>query len=270
MKKVFNSIPRTLLWISILAIITSSCVPLKKTVYLQVKESADTVKNFVNERKIDYRIQPGDNLYIRVVTLDEKTNVMLNPLTGAPRAGGGGGTAVGNDASVYLQSYEVSEAGYLDFPMLGEIFVRNMNVDEVRDVISEQLREYLKELVVIVKLVNFNLTLLGEVQRPGGYKVYRSNINLFEAISLGNDMTDFANANRVAVIRQTKTGSTVHMVDMTKRSILASEYYYLKPNDVIYVYPVRGKQFTFANFPYGVVFGFISTTILLLNYLDNN
>ena len=95
-------------------------------------------------------------------------------------------------------------------------------------------------------------------------------ITVFEAISLANDMTDFANANRVAIIRQTKTGSTVHMIDMTSRSILASEYYYLKPNDVLYVYPVRGKQFTFANFPYGVVFGFLSTTILLLNYFQNN
>ncbi len=270
MKKALNSIPRVLLWLSILAIVTSSCVPLKKTTYLQVQESADTVKNFVNERKIDYRIQPGDNLYIRVVTLDEKTNVLLNPLTGSGRVGGGGSTTLGNDASIYLQSYEISEAGYLDFPMLGEIFVRNMNTDEVRDVINERLKEYLKELVVIVKLVNFNLTLLGEVNRPGGYKIYRSNINLFEAISLAGDMTDFANAHRVALIRQTKTGSTVQMVNMTSRSILASEYYYLKPNDVIYVYPVRGKQFSFANFPYGIVFGFITTTILLLNYFETN
>jgi polysaccharide export outer membrane protein len=268
MKKATNSLPRILLWVSIFTIITSSCVPLKKTVYLQVKESADTVQNFVNERKIDYRIQPGDLLYIRVITLDEKTNVMLNPLTGG--AAGGRTQAGGNDAGVYLQSYEINEAGYLDFPMLGEIFVRNMNTDEVREAIKERLKEYLRELVVVVKLVNFNLTVLGEVQRPGGYKVYRSNINLFEAISLASDMTDFANANRVAIIRQTKTGSTVHMVDMTRRNILASEYYYLKPNDVLYVYPVKGKQFTFANFPYGVVFGFISTTILLLNYLDSN
>jgi polysaccharide export outer membrane protein len=262
MKKATYSMSRMLFWISLLAIVTSSCVPLKKTVYLQVKESADTVKNFVNERKIDYRIQPGDNLYIRVVTLDEKTNVMLNPLM----TGGGGN--MGTDAAVYLVSYEVNEAGYLDFPMVGELFVRNMNTDEVSETINERLREYLRELVVIVKLVNFNITVLGEVQRPGGYKVYRSNVNLFEAISLANDMTDFANANRVAIIRQTKTGSTVHMIDMTKRSILASEYYYVRPYDVIYVYPVRGKQFTFANFPYGVVFGFISTTILLLNYLE--
>ena len=162
------------------------------------------------------------------------------------------GAGATNDAGIYLQSYTINEAGYLDVPMIGEIFVRNMNVEEIKEVVGEKLKEYLKELVVVVKLVNFNLTLLGEVQRPGQYKVYQTDINLFEAISLASDMTDFANAQEVAVIRQTKSGSKVQVFDMTKRDILSSEYYYLKPNDIVYVRPVRGKQFTFATFPYGV------------------
>ena len=259
---------RSFLWIVAVSLVLSSCVPQKKMIYMQVKEDSDTLSNFVNERKIDYRIQPGDNLYIRVVTLDEMTTMLLNPLSNSGR--GGGSNVGGNDASIYLQSYTVNEAGYLDFPMTGEIFVRNMNVDEIRDAIKERLSEYLKELVVVVKLVNFNITLLGEVKNPGIYKIYQTSINLFEAVSLGRDLTDFANRNQIAIIRQNKTGSSVHFVDMTKRDILSSEYYYLKPNDIVYVLPVKGKQFTFANFPYGVVFGFISTTILLLNYFQNN
>lgn len=256
---------KPLIWVGIFAIILSSCVPQKKMIYMQATEKADTITNFLNERKIDYRIQPGDNLYIRVVTLDATTTMLLNPLST-----GGGGQAAANDAAIYLQSYTVNEAGYLDFPMIGELFVRNMNVDEVRDEIAEKLAEYLKELVVVVKLVNFNITLLGEVKVPGTYKIYQTNINIFEAVSLGKDLTDFANRNKIAVIRQSKTGSSVHYVDLTKKDILASDFYYLKPNDIIYAQPVKGKQFTFANFPYGVVFGFISTTILLLGYIQNN
>ena len=261
-------IMKPIVWIGIIALLFSSCVPQKKMLYLQATDSADTLKSYVNDRKIDYRIQPGDNLYIRVVTLDETTTMLLNPLTGggSTRSGAIGG----NDASIYLQSYTVNEAGYLDFPMTGEIFVRNMNVDEIRDAIKEKLNEYLKELVVIVKLVNFNITLLGEVRAPGIYKIYQTDINIFEALSMGRDLTDFANRNKVAIIRQTKTGSSIHYIDLTKKDILASDFYYLKPNDIIYALPVKGKQFTFANFPYGVVFGFISTTILLLNYFQNN
>lgn len=246
----------------ILSIVLSSCVPLRKTVYFQARKAADTASSYVNEVNFDYRVKPGDNLYIRVVTLDQQTTTLLNPLFM------GGGQAATNDAGVYLQSYTVSEAGYLDFPMIGEIFVRNMNVDEIKSLIGEKLKEYLKELVVVVKLVNYNITVIGEVKRPGLYKIYQSSVSIFDAIAYAGDMTDFANAQKVAVVRQTKTGSRVEVFDMTKRRILASDYYYLRPNDIVYVRPVRGKQFTFAQFPYGIIFGFISTTILLLSYLN--
>lgn len=243
-----------------LSVLFSSCVPQKKMLYMQIKNESDTLKNFVNEKKIDYRIQPGDNLYIRVVSLDEKTNILLNPL------GGRYTNNIASDASVYLNSYTVSEDGNVEFPLVGKLPVKGKTVDEIRILLTEKLGEYLKESVIIVKLVNFNITLLGEVKRPGQYKIYQNNINLFEAVSMAGDLTDFANRDKVAIIRQTKEGSEVKYLDMTKRSILSSEYFYLKPNDIVYVEPVKGKQFTFAQFPYGVVFGAISTTILILGY----
>ncbi len=263
MRTYFLKSLRVIIWISLAAIIFSSCVPQKRMLYLQVQNETDTLKTFKNERQIEYKVQPGDNLYIRVVTLDEKTTLLLNPLSAS-----GGNLNISNDVSVYLNSYNVNEAGYLDFPMIGEIMVQNLNTEEIKDEIQEKLKTYMKEFIVIVKLVNYNITMLGEVQRPGQYKIYQDNINIFEAISMASDLTDFANRNKVAIIRQTETGSEVIYVDMTKRDILLSDYYYLKPNDILYVQPLKGKQFTFANFPYGIVFGFISTTILLLSYVN--
>ena len=250
------------MWITLASLFFSSCVPQKKMLYMQVTDDADTLSTFKNERKIEYLVQPGDNLYIRVVTPDEKSTFLLNPLTY------GNNTNINNDASVYLNSYSVTESGYLDFPMVGEILVKNLNVEEIKVKIEDKLNALLIQYVVIVKLVNFNITMLGEVQRPGQYKIYQDNINIFEAVSMASDLTDFANRNKVAIIRQTKTGSEVVYIDMTKRELLLSEYYYLRPNDIVYVQPLKGKQFTFANFPYGIVFGFISTTILLLSYLN--
>lgn len=264
MKDYYHLIFRSFIFLGLIALLFSSCVPQKKMLYMQVKDDTDTLATFKNERNLEYRVQPGDNLYIRVVTFDEKTTTLLNPLTTGGRA-----SSNANDAGIYLESYTINDAGYLDFPMTGELYVRNMSVNEIRDLIREKLKEYLLELVVIVKLVNYNLTLLGEVSRPGQYKVYQTDINLFEAVSMAGDLTDFANRNKVAIIRQTRAGSEVIYVDMTKRDVLASDYYYLKPNDIVYAPPVRGKQFAFATFPYGVVFGFISTTILLINYFQN-
>ncbi len=260
-KELLNSL-KLILWIGIVSLMFSSCIPQKKMLYLQAKSETDTLTKFQNERKIEYRVQPGDNLFIRVVTLDERTTLLLNPLNP------GGTQNVSGDASVYLNSYNINEGGYLDFPMVGEIFVKNLSVEEIKDKLQEKLTKYMKEFIVIVKLVNFNITMLGEVQRPGQYKIYQDNINLFEAVSMASDLTDFANRNKVALIRQTKTGSEVVYIDMTKRDLLLSEYYYLKPNDILYVQPVKGKQFTFANFPYGVIFGFISSTILILSYIQ--
>ncbi len=257
-----NFIPlslKTVFWFALIAVLFSSCVPQKKMLYMQVKDEADTLNTFYNEKNIEYRMQPGDNLYIKVVSLDEQTTVLLNPT-------GGVGNYLNNDASIYLNSYTIDERGYLDFPLTGEILVKGLTTGEVKEKIQANLKKYLKEFVLIVKMVNFNLTLLGEVHRPGQYKVYQSSINLFEAVSMASDLTDFANREKVAIIRQTKEGSKVIYLDMTKRNILESDYFYLKPNDIVYVTPVKGKQFTFAQFPYGVVFGAISTALLLLNY----
>ena len=121
---------------------------------MQLKNEADTLSTFKNQRKVDYRIQPGDNLYIRVVSMDDKTNLLLNSMGGSMNA-----SAINSDASVYLNSYMVSNDGYVQFPLTGKIFVRNKTVEGVREAIQEKLNKYLKESVIIVKLVNYNITL---------------------------------------------------------------------------------------------------------------
>jgi len=180
-----------LVWVGLIAFIFSSCVPQKKMLYLQVKDDADTSTTFLNEKSIEYRIQPGDNLFVKVVSLDEKTSTLLNPT--------GTYNYMTTDAAIYLNSYSVDERGYLDFPLTGKIMVKNLTIDEIKSKLKGELKVYLKEFVIIVRLVNFNVTVLGEVHRPGPYKVYQNRINIFEAISMAGDMTDFANREKVAL-----------------------------------------------------------------------
>ncbi len=238
-----------------------SCVPQRKILYLQAKNKADTLSTFKNQRKINYRVQPGDNLYIRVVSMDEKTNLFLNSM-----GGGRYSQNVQSDVSVYLNSYMVSTKGTIQFPLTGDVYVKNLTVAAIKDTIQKKLNHYLKKSIVIVKLVNFNITLLGEVRRPGQYKIYQNNINLFEAVSMAGGLSDFAKRSDVAIIRQSKGGSKIYHVDMTKKDVLSSPYFYLKPNDIVYIPPLKDKQFSFATFPYGVVFSALSTTLLLINF----
>jgi polysaccharide export outer membrane protein len=253
---------KSLFLIALISLLLASCVSQKKILYMQQSKNETTdLTNFKNQRKIDYRVQPGDNLYIRVVSMDDKTNMFLNSM-----GGGQYSQNVNSDASVYLNSYMVSTNGYIQFPLTGNVYVKNMTIAQVKDVLQEKLGEYLKESVVIVKLVNFNITLLGEVKKPGQYKIYQNNINLFEAVSMAGDLSDFAKRSDVTIIRQTKGGSRVYHVDMTKKDLLSSPYFYLKPNDIVYIPPLKGKNFSFAKFPYGVVFSALSTALLLISY----
>jgi polysaccharide export outer membrane protein len=240
----------------------SSCVPQKKIRYLQNKSESEAQKHFINEKKVEYKIQAGDNLYIRINSLDEKANLIFNNESQYARQ------YLNNDISVYLNSYTVNDEGYIDFPLVGNVYVKNLSVEQIKNEIQKILNEYLREAIVIVKLVNFNITLIGEVRRPGEYKVYQDEINIFEAFAFAGDLTDFANRNHILLVRQTKQGSTIHKLDLTDDKILESDYYYLMPNDIIYIEPLKGKQFTFAEFPYALIFAAISTTLLLINYFQ--
>ena len=225
---------------------------------MRVKSEADTLTEFVNDREVNYKVQNGDNLYIKIVSMDEVTNTILNPMG----SGGGGGSSAGGGN--YLNSYTVSEEGYLEFPLVGKLYVKDHTIEEITNLLTDQLNHYIKEFVVIVKLVNFNITILGEVRSPGQYNIYQTDINMFEAIAMAGDLTDYSIRDDITIIRKTKNGSKVRQVDMSTRSFLSSEYFYLQPDDIIYVKPIKMKQFAFTTFPYGMVMGTISFIIAMV------
>ena len=171
-----------------------------------------------------------------------------------------------NDAAIYLNSYSVDDSGNITFPLVGKLFVKDLTLEQTKSLIQGMVSEYLKETTVVVKMVNFNITVVGEVKKPGEIKVYQDKINIFELLSLAGDLTDFANRAHVALIRQTKGGSRVVYLDLNSDKILSSPYYYLRPNDILYISPLGVKRWGFETFPWAIVFGAISTALLLINY----
>jgi len=260
MKNRYFHSSKYLIQITLIILVFASCVPQKKIKYLQTLQDQDTTNAYVNKRPLDYKIQPYDNLYIRIFSLDEKTFMFFNMISGSNQ------NQFTNDASVYLNSYGVDKNGYIDFPVVGRINVRDLTVEQVKLVLQKKVDEYLTETMVVVKMVNFNITILGEVHRPGQVKIYQDEINIFEALSMAGDLTDFANRNKIALVRQTPQGSKVHYLDLTKADIMSSEYFYMMPNDILYASPLGIKQWGFAVFPYALIFSAISTALLLINY----
>ena len=248
----------------LLAMFFASCVPYKKMLYLKDAQmvAENQSANYVNERNVDYKLQPGDNLYIRFInTIDERSAAAL----------AGDNTSrtysTSSDASIYLHSYTLDENGCIELPLTGKIELKNLTVDGAKEKMQTEINKFVNQTTLIVKLSNFNLTVLGEVAKPGMYKVYQSQINLFEAVSMAGNMTNFAKKNEVKIIRQTDTGSEIHIVDMGQADILSSPYFYLKPNDIVYVEPLKIKQWGFTTFPYSTVLSIVTLAITLFNLL---
>lgn len=238
----------------LMAMLFASCVPQKKMLYLKDAQmlAENQSVNYVNDRSINYKLQPGDNLYIRYVNIVDAQSAAS--LTGDF----GNRSQISSDASIYLQSYTLDEEGCIELPLMGKMELKNLTVDEAKAVLQTELDKYINQTTIIVKMSNFNFTILGEVNKPGMFKVYQSQINLFEAISLAGNMTNFAKNDEVKIIRQTDNGSEIVTVDMGSADILSSPYYYLKPNDIIYVEPLKIKQWGFTSFPYSTVLSVIS------------
>lgn len=255
----------SLFFLSVLAIsMLSSCVSQKKILYLQnevmLNDSTFMSIEYENERHFDYKVQPGDNLYIRIASLDEKFSAYFNAMNQGGVTTSSTTYSSGN-TSIYLNGYIVGADGMIELPIIGEVMVKDMTVDEIQKKVQNIMNEYLNETVVYVKLGLFNLTILGEVVRPGQYQVYQSDINIFQAIALAGNATDFANKSNIKIIHQTTKGSQIVRVNLNDADILSSPEYYLKPNDIIYVEPLKTKQFGFTSVPYGTI---ISAMSLLL------
>lgn len=245
--------------LSLLAIIgilfCSSCVQQKKMLLLKDAEMASETKSveYLNERSLDYKIQPGDNLYIRAFNIiDERNTSMLNNNDNR-----------GSEASIYLNSFNVNKDGFIDYPLVGLVEVKNLTVEQAKERLTEALGQYMKETAFIVKLSDFDLTILGEVHKPGKYKVYQSEISILEALALAGNLSNFAKTESVKLVRRTDDGSEIVTLNVGEADILSSPYYYLKPNDIIYVEPLKIKQWGFSSFPYSTVLSIASLGITL-------
>jgi len=251
-----------LLFLSVIGIAMISCVPQSKMKYLQDKVGVAPAHEFQSVIP-DYKVRPGDYLYIRILTLDPQSNEIFANITGS---GGSSGYMNYADQSLYLTSYMVNDSGYIKFPLLGDIYVNGHTVPEIEQSLNKAASEILKESSVVVKLVLFNISVLGEVKNPGKYAIYNNRVNIFEALAMANDLNSFANRSKVQVIRSEGNKNTIVSLDLLNKDILASPYYYLQPNDIIYVEPLKNKTYAFEAFPYALIFSTITTALLIAQF----
>ena len=239
----------------IASIVFSSCISQKRVRLLREKTTKEVTQQFENPKSTTYRIQIGDHLYIKVYSVDPKTSKFFQ--TDFPN--------LMNPTYLYLNSYVVDEFGFISFSFVDKMYVKGLTIIEIKDLVQKTLNEYFKECTVIVKLVNFQVAVLGEVKRPGDFTVLRDHINVLQAIGLAGGVKNFGNRKNVKLIRQSINGSNMYFLDLTDNRVLESPYFYLMPNDVVYVEPMGSKSRTYDTFPYATLFVALSTIILGAN-----
>ncbi len=240
----------------------SSCVPLKKSIYLQgeLAKELEKIERAYEPIKTSYVVRPNDNLYIRVTSLDTRTSSFLNNDAGAIS------NNIDNPMAASLVGYRVDLDGSIIFPFVGKIYVVNLTLEQVRDKIQLAVSKFIEESSVNVKLLNDNITIIGEVNNPGRFLLYAEEVNIPEAISMAGDMSDFANRKRVRLIRQ--DGETQQMIIMNtlEENIIFSPYYYIKPGDIVYVEPRKLKTWDLSSVPITVTLTLLNTAILMYTF----
>ena len=235
----------------------SSCVTHKKLLKLSDNSTTQEVQNTVISLET-YQLNSGDILDIKVVSLDQQSVAIFN------KSIGGSNVNQVNEAAIFLNGYLINDEGFISLPIIGEISAVGSTMLEFKKSLEVELNKYYKFMTVDVKLVNFRVTILGEINTPGTYNVYNSKLSILQAIGNAGGLTDYANRTKLRLVRNSLNKSTVHVIDLSQTKFLEDEIYYLSPNDVIYVEPLKAKPLNINSRSFGVILS--ALTLLVLTY----
>lgn len=214
--------------------LTAGCTSYKQVPYLQ---NPEVVNNYGKEIPLyDAKIMPKDLLTITVSTTDPKASVPFNLSIQSPAS------TINIDyltTQPTLQQYLVNNEGEIDFPVLGKLKISGLTKNECESLIQEKLKPYLKETPIInVRMVNYKISVLGEVNKPGTFTVSNEKVNVLEALAMAGDMTVYGLRNNVKLVRENAKGQReIIELNLNDASLLTSPYFYLQQNDILYVSP---------------------------------
>lgn len=202
----------------------SSCASKQEVVYFQDASKFETI---VSENTFVPKFKVDDLVSIYISTLDNAASAPFNLFRGASEGG------IRPEQVDYL----IDKDGEIDFPVIGKVKIVDLSPEEVRVLLRAKLSDYLKDPIINIRLRNFSVTILGEVNQPGTYPVNGEQITILKAVGLAGDLTIKGMRSNVLVITDFNGTKVYHRVDLTSKEVMKSPVYYLTQNDVVYVEP---------------------------------
>jgi polysaccharide export outer membrane protein len=213
---------------------------------------------------VDYHIQNGDNLYVKLTSTEPLTNQVLSPEMGM----------VFNQGleSRYRDVYLVDNKGDIKLPELGKIHVGNYTIAQIKDSIERNIQRYFSQVIVDVRLADNYITIIGNVNRPGRYLFdFRDKITIFELIGMAGDLTYEANRKEVKLIRKNGEETSITTLDLTNIVILSGSHYYIFPNDILYIEPLKAITWDQRSFPFtstlALILSVTTSVLVIISYL---
>ena len=219
-------------------LLLTGCTSYQKIPYLQDFETVNATEEVT--AMYDAHIRPKDLLTITVNTTDPEAAAPFN-LTVQSAANSNLTQWVTQQAA--LQQYLVDNQGNIDFPVLGELHLGGLSMNEAESMIREKLQPFLKETpIVTVRMVNYKISVLGEVAKPGTFIINNEKVNVLEALAMAGDMTIWGLRDNVKLVREEENGKrNIVVLDLNRADIVKSPYYHLQQNDILYVSPNKTK-----------------------------
>lgn len=245
-------------------ILSIGCTSQKKLAYLNNLPETGGEESFTMEIP-DYKILPRDVLYITVKAMTPDGSI--NDFLTSPRSVGG--SYIGqSESSSYIYGYDVNSEGNIILPVIGEIKVGGLTLDQTRRLLQQKAEQVFKGATVECKLLSFKFTVIGEVRAPGSYINYNNYLTVLEAIGRAGGVGDYGNRSNVLIVRPMDNGTSTFRLNLQDKHLLSSKAYFLLPNDVVIVEPLKQKVFNINLPALSFMLSSISTTLLLINYFS--
>ncbi len=239
------------LYFALAVLLLASCSSMNNIVLFEKQIEGEQISLSKYQK---HKLHEGDILHVKVIGVQKESFEIFNLETNA-------NNSQTTSANLFLNGFTIDSQGFIEIPTLGKISIKGLTIEEAKDKIQIEADNYLINSTVIVKHINFEITVLGEVKNAGTYTVYKDNITILEALGLSGDLTDYANRKKIKLIRDNQ----IIYIDLTKTETLYSENFVLKANDVLYIEPLRNVKLRSSNAQ--IYISAISSIALIANIL---
>ncbi|MFC3880932.1 polysaccharide biosynthesis/export family protein [Algoriphagus namhaensis] len=267
------------LLILILAI-TSSCISNKRITYLQNLPENEPIdlEEFIPYAEVDYEyiLQPFDIVEINFASSDEEFTQAFSfqENSGGQAMGGmgGGGGGGGGSDPLYFRGYSIDQNGEVEIPKLGKLKIAGLTEEAAKNLVQEKINEFFKEDVYVrLRMAGIRYTTLGEFNSVGIQIIFKNRATIFDALANSGETTILGKKNKMFLIRQYDNGVKIHQINLNDRALLASPFYFIQPNDILYLEPMKIRQIGTADnltATMALFAGLLASTLLIINLVS--